>query len=234
MSCNKTPVGAILVLALLLSSCGLMPQKSGTEQADKTPAASGKSAADNTTAASSGESAEVPFVPIPKPASANKVDVPDAARKDFARARQAMQAKHWAEAQTILLAMSETYPKLSGVYVNLGIVYQQQDKLDDAEKAYKFAIETNKTNFDAYTNLGVLYREQGKFHEAEATYKAALALWPNHYESRINLGILYDLYLDEPALALENFKIAQKILGGEEDKTLQGWIVDLERRVGEK
>ena len=173
---------------------------------------------------------EAPFVAIAKPVSPESKPVPSSARQEFARAHQSMVNQNWAEAEGLLLLMTETYPELSGVYANLGIVYQKQEKWTEAENAYKYAIQVNAHNFDAYTNLGVLYREQGKFQDAEVTYKKALALWPHHQSSLVNLGVLYDLYLGQYELALENYELAQK-LNAEEDRQLKGWIIDLQRRL---
>lgn len=172
---------------------------------------------------------EVPFVKIPKP-DVKSIKVPDSARSEFDAAKQAMSNKQWDDALNRLLFMTETYPELAGVYVNLGIVYTQLEKVEDAENAYRFAIEKNMLNFDAYINLGVLLREQGKFAEAEQVYLDALTLWPHHQASLINLGVLYDLYMGKLAEALVNFELAQK-LNDEESRQLKGWIVDLQRRL---
>jgi len=102
------------------------------------------------------------------------------------------------------------------------------NKLDKAENAYRFALQTNPLNFDAYTNLGVLLREQGQFEQAEENYLAALGYWPHHQASLLNLGILYDMYLSKLPEALNYYELAQK-LNARED--LKGWIIDLKRRL---
>ncbi len=172
---------------------------------------------------------EAPFIAIPKPSTPN-VSIPQRAREEFALAKQLMLKKDWDAAAGRLLLMTETYPHLAGVYVNLGIAYANQGKLDEAENAYRFAIEKNPLNFDAYTNLGVVLRNQGKFDQAEQVYLEALALWPHHQASLINLGVLYDMYMGKLPEALDYFVTAQK-LNEEEDRTLKGWIIDLERRL---
>lgn len=175
---------------------------------------------------------EVPFVFIPNPYPIDESSVPKAAREDFARVKAQMNAKNWVEAEDLLVRMSETYPNLSGIYVNLGIIYLQLPDFEEAERALVFALGLNKTNFDAYTVLGVVYREQGKFTEAEQNYLDALALWPHHAPSQRNLGILYDLYLGKFEKALEHYRISQQLAGGE-NRELKLWIVDLERRIAE-
>lgn len=176
---------------------------------------------------------DTPFVFIPNPYPTDESTVPKAAREDFARVKAQMSAKNWVEAEDLLVRMSETYPNLSGIYVNLGIIYLQLPDFVEAERALVFALGLNKTNFDAYTVLGVVYREQGKFAEAEQNYLNALALWPHHAASQRNLGILYDLYLGEFEKALEHYRVSQHLAGGE-SRELKLWIVDLERRIAER
>jgi len=173
------------------------------------------------------------FVLIPSPYVEKSSAIPSGARNDFTSALALMKEERWVEAETILLGMREQYSKLSGVDTNLGIVYQRTNKFDESEKALISALEKNALNFDAYTVLGNVLREQGKFTQAEEVYLKALSYWPHHPASRRNLGILYDLYMGSWPQALEQFKVSQQIAGGE-DRELKGWIIDLERRIGEK
>ena len=204
----------LVVLSALLSACGGMAKK---EDADIGVDADADS--------------EMPLVKIPRPEPANKPSAPRAAKDEFAGVKVAMDAQNWPDAESRLLLMIQTYPQLTGLYTNLGIVYTKQEKLEDAEQAYRSAIAGNAFNFDAYTNLGLLLREQGRFSDAETVYLSALTQWPHHQPSLINLGILNDMYMGKFPEALGYFKTAQR-LNDEPDKKLKGWIVDLERRIG--
>lgn len=174
-----------------------------------------------------------PFVLIENPYLLDMPGIPNSAKVEFAQVKQSMTAKKWENAQGLLNLMAETYPKLAGIYVNLGIVYQHQGKLDEAEKAYQFAIETNTKHLDAYSLLGVLYREQGRFEDAEKTYLAGLAVWPHHLDNNVNLAILYDLYMGRLDDALGYYELSQQVVGGE-DRQLKGWIIDLKRRLAQQ
>ena len=220
MHCIKTMKMLFLIaLALIIAACAGTSKKSEKEQPLET---------------AEGEVVEeAPFVPIPNPYLQSKKNVPEQAKQEFTLAKQAMAAKKWDEAETILTLMIETFPKLSGPYVNLGIVHVKKNNLEEAERALKFAIETNPHNFDAYDHLGVVYREQGKFKEAEENYLSALKLWPHHFSSNKNIGVLYDLYMGRFDEALKYYELAQKIAGGE-DRQLKGWIIDLKRRMAAK
>jgi len=217
----------MLVLLSFLGGCAIMPKDDVFVQ---------DQGADTTTEEQTGtsdEKVDTPLVPIPNPYLANPPDVPKSARVEFAAAIAAMNAGEWKRASGLLTLMTETYPTLSGPYVNLGLCYFHREDWDNAEKTLQKAIEVNNTNMDAYTALGVLYREQGKFTEAEKTYQAALSIWPHHLESHRNLGILYDLYMGRFMEALDHYRMLQALLP-EEDRQLKGWIIDLERRINEQ
>ncbi len=217
----------ILLAALFFVGCSNIGIGEKPEKQEKA-----EDATDETTADESGaEGTEPAFAVIPNPYQPG--NVPGPAVAEFKRVKALMAASKWQEASGLLNLMIETYPTLSGPYVNLGIVHQKLGESDQAEKALKFAIETNSNNFDAYTQLGILYRELGRFDEAETVYKNALSLWPHHLASVKNLGILYDLYMGRFEEALAYYELSQKILGGE-DRQLKGWIADLKRRMGNR
>lgn len=199
-------------LAAVLSACSSSPKKADAE-----------------TESMVAEGQEAPLVLIPNPYQANG-SAPSQAKQEFALALKQMREQQWDQAETTLLLMTETYPELSGPYVNLGIVYIHTKKFDEAVKALDFAIETNPTNMDAYSQLGLAYREQGLFEQAEATYLKALTVWPHDPNANRNLGILYDLYMGKLTEALELYKLLARIQG-EPTRELRGWIIDLERRI---
>lgn len=213
-----TKVAVLALLVVLLAACQTSPTAKKPAKKEVAVETQGDAAT------------EPPLELIPNPYLANKVSVPGRAEQEFARAQAAMQSNNWELAEGILTLMVETYPKLSGPYVNLGLVQWRKQQFDDAEKAFRFAIEANKYNMDAYSQLGILLREQGKFVEAEKIYLQALEVWPHHLDSHKNLGVLYDLYMGRLPEALKHYKMARRIAPGQ-DKKLEGWIVDLERRI---
>ncbi len=216
MRCSRTHILRILLALCLLNlfACSSLTKRENKVEEPVLP-----------------EGVESPFVLIPSPYQPG--DVPAQAQQEFAAVKAAIAEKQWAEAEGLLNLMIETYPNLSGLYVNLGIVLTQQEKREDAGKAFAFAVEVNPQNMSAYAPWGIMLREQGKFAEAEQVYVKALEVWPHHLESNINLGVLYDLYMGKFDLALQKYELAQKIKGGE-DRRLKGWIADLKRRMAER
>ncbi|MDR7091315.1 MULTISPECIES: tetratricopeptide repeat protein [Cellvibrio] len=174
----------------------------------------------------------LPAGPVtPNPYLQNKPSVSRQAQQNFTDATRAMRNKQWAQAESLLQKVLAENNKLSGAYLNLGLVYRAQKEDKRAEQAFNDAIAANHTNLDAYNQLAILQREAGNFSGAETNYKKALSLWPFHPESHKNIAILYDLYMGKSTEALPHYEAYLQLLGGE-DKQATSWIADLQRRLG--
>jgi tetratricopeptide (TPR) repeat protein len=103
---------------------------------------------------------------------------------------------------------------------NLGLLYSDQGKLDEAEKMYQRAFEgfekalgpEHISTLLAVNNLGSLDRDQGKLDEAEQMYERAFegfknALGVEHTSTLCmvnNLGLVYgDRAMDSASISLE-------------------------------
>ncbi|MGL6162441.1 tetratricopeptide repeat protein [Microbulbifer sp.] len=166
----------------------------------------------------------------PNPYLAQTDRAPQAARDGMEIARQAFERGDLAAAEAELTKLTESWPKLSGPWLNLGIVQRKLDKPEAAEQSLRQAVAANGDNVFAWNELAALLRDAGRFEEAEQNYREALKRWPDYADAHINLGILFDLYLHKPEEALQHYRAAQA-LQEEEDRRLAGWIVDLERRL---
>ncbi|KAH6383964.1 hypothetical protein HBI60_252390 [Parastagonospora nodorum] len=90
---------------------------------------------------------------------------------------------------------------------NLGVLYKNLGRLDEAEKMYQRALQGKEkawgpehtSTLDTVNNLGLLYADLGRLDEAEKMYQQALqgyekAWGPEHTETLVtvnNLGLLY-------------------------------------------
>ena len=221
MKFTKLALLGLLTAALLLG-CSSAP---GTKTKAK------NKAGDAPATAASGVSILPAGPATSNPYLQNKPSVSRQATQNFADARRAMAAKQWAQAESLLQKVIAENNKLSGAYLNLGVVYRAQKEDKRAEQAFNDAITANHTNLDAYNQLAILQREAGNFSGAEANYKKALGIWPFHPESHKNIAILYDLYMGKSAEALPHYEAYLQLLGGE-DKQATSWIADLQRRLG--
>ena len=141
-----------------------------------------------------------------------------------------MQSEDWNTAEKQLLDLQQKHPELSGPLVNLAIVYWRQEKPVEAENYFKQALALNPLNNDAYIQYGMFLREHGRFADAEAAYLKALEVWPHNAAAHRNLGILYDLYMGKFDAAMKHYEMVLK-LSSEPNKEVEGWIIDLKRRL---
>ena len=163
--------------------------------------------------------------------SGQKSEASPALPGDYDKALVLMQSGDYQSALPVLLDFVGRNPQLAGPYINLGIAYQHTDQDEAAMEALKKAVELNPAAAAAHHQLGILYREQGDFESALNAYDKALKLDAGYALVHRNIGILYDLYLGQPALALEHYKRYQE-LAAEPDPSVDRWLVDLERRSG--
>lgn len=160
--------------------------------------------------------------------AAGKVD--PALQQSYSEALQSMQKGDTERAKRQLQQLVAENPALAGPQTNLGILQLKENDLAAAEQSFRNAIKGNPKSAPAHNQLGVSLRMQGRFQEAEQAYRTALDIEPVYLLAHRNLGILYDLYLAKPKQALEQYRICQK-LAESPDQEIEGWIVDLERRV---
>lgn len=110
-----------------------------------------------------------------------------------------------------------------------GIANRLAGDLPAAETALQTATEADANNPMAWTELGVVQRQRGKFAAARTSYEKALAIDPAYAPAHRNLGVLLDLYLGDPAAALQSFMRYKELTG--EEKPVNGWIADLKQRL---
>jgi tetratricopeptide (TPR) repeat protein len=95
------------------------------------------------------------------------------------------------EALRHLLYLSKTFTDDSGVYYNLGIVYEKMKKFDKAKEAYLKSIEIEPKSLDAIYNLGLVYVELKEYSLAIESFKYILSIEKNDSNSYFNLGLIY-------------------------------------------
>jgi len=84
----------------------------------------------------------------------------------------------------------ESDPKNVNATVQLGNVYFDAERWDDAIKWYERALELDPKNADASTDLGVSYYYSNKPDEALAQFERSLAISPTHTKTLLNKGIV--------------------------------------------
>ena len=101
-------------------------------------------------------------------------------------------------------------PTSTGALVNLGTVYFNLRRYDQAEAHYVRAIEADPGYALAHFNLGNLYDEQGKRSQALEQYSLALKTNPQYADAHYNLALLYQT-IGETMKAVMHWKAYLKV-----------------------
>jgi tetratricopeptide (TPR) repeat protein len=98
------------------------------------------------------------------------------------------QCAMYANEETLLRTTIRRNPDGPMAYYNLGLVYFQQGRLDEAITQYQKVLQINPVETDALNNLGSAFLQQGRLDEAVAHYRKALTINPDSAETHYNLG----------------------------------------------
>ncbi|KAN0077370.1 hypothetical protein V8E54_005674 [Elaphomyces granulatus] len=136
--------------------------------------------------------------------------------------------QHAARCSYAVLAGMVTDGGMGWALHELGDLYADQGKLDEAEKMYQRALQGKEKAWgpdhtsilDTVNNLGTLYADQGKLDEAEKMYQRALqgyekAWGPDHTSTLETVNNLSLLYADQGKLG-EAEEMYQRALQGKE------------------
>lgn len=152
-----------------------------------------------------------------------------AVQRAYDNAVRALRAGRSDEAEKGFKALAQVHPDLGGPHANLGLIYRQAGKLPESVAALEKAVAASPRQAQFHHQLGLSYRAAGRFQKARAAYERALELEPEYAAAVLNLGILNDLYLGEPARALELYERYQALTGGK-DAAVGKWAIEVKNR----
>ena len=90
------------------------------------------------------------------------------------------------------LQMVTESPNSASGYNDLGNLLALADRLDDAEEAYRRAIELDPSDSGPRFNLGVLLQQRGNNREASQAYQNLLEVEPQHAWANYQLGTILE------------------------------------------
>jgi tetratricopeptide (TPR) repeat protein len=96
----------------------------------------------------------------------------------------------WADSARLWEDVAGKSPDWDRPHNNLGTVYYELGRLDEAMREFQTAVRLNPAYADAHNNLGVVYEHQGRLDEALKEYQASVWLKPNNVDMRNNLEAL--------------------------------------------
>ena len=150
-------------------------------------------------------------------------------RSDFESAVAMMKDEDYAKAVELLERVIGQSPGVTAPYIDLAMADEHTGKLKEAEQNLKTALTLVPGHPVASNEYGLLLRRAGRFAEARTVYEKTLAAFPEYLPARRNFGILCDLYLNDPACALEHYELYSKAKPG--DKQVKIWITELRMRL---
>ena len=81
-------------------------------------------------------------------------------------------------------------PKNLPAWVELGNLYFDSDRPEEAVEAYTRYLAAKPDNPDVRTDMGIMYRKLGQFDKALEEFRKAAQSDPKHVNSRYNIGIV--------------------------------------------
>ena len=154
----------------------------------------------------------------------------EASRRDFDRAVAMLKDQDYDRAIDLLEKVIERSPGVTAPYIDIAIAYQHIGKPERAEENLQTALTLFPGHPVACNEYGLLYRKTGRFAEARVIYEKAIERFPDYYPAHKNLGILCDLYLNDPACALEHYEIYS--IANPDGTQVTLWVADLRARLG--
>jgi Flp pilus assembly protein TadD len=111
----------------------------------------------------------------------------------------------FAQAITAYQATLKLQPDKAGAYTNIGVVYYQTNKLDEAIGQFEQALKLDAQDAETHYLLGAAYVQKDNVAKAEAEFNTALGLKPELAPAHIGLGNIYLLSqkFDQAVASLE-------------------------------
>jgi len=215
-----------LFLPVLLTGCVSLPGGDPVVKSSESAVTDSRDTSDQRAPVTTGSG----ITPHPAP-DTPMPEVSSRVATEFEQAVALLQEDRYQEAEVLLLTITGEQPELAGPWINLGQVYVALGQPEEARRAFEAAVAANPYNCTAHNELGLLARVNGDFEAAERHYLNCIERVPDDRAAYLNLGILYELYLGRLPEALVSYRQYQS-LGTEPDRQVEGWVVDLERRLG--
>jgi tetratricopeptide (TPR) repeat protein len=115
---------------------------------------------------------------------------------------------NYPEAEETLRTGIGLFPEKGELYIQLGVIYENQNRLQEAVTVLQKALNSKKTDLArAYNTLGIVYWRMGEFQKSVTAARRAIAANPDLLDAYLTLGITYE-EMGQQEMALEQFRTA--------------------------
>ncbi len=109
----------------------------------------------------------------------------------FQKGLEARQRGDLTLAESLLLGALREEPKLAETRFELGLLYIELKRLNEAEEQFRNFLEFRPTSFEAHNNLAAIYAQQGRDAQLERELSTVVQLRPDFIQGHINLADYY-------------------------------------------
>lgn len=173
---------------------------------------------------------EVTIDPKPITDAETEAEVIDINQQTYEAGIAALKNNETDFAIELLTQATTSAPDLKFAFTNLGLAFFKLEDFEKSEQAFQQAIITNTYDSIAYNHIGIIKRMNGNFASAKSNYEKAISIDNNYADAYLNLGILYDIYLQDLNAALKQYEKYQSLTNSE-NKSVKGWIADIQRQL---
>lgn len=224
----KNTFAICIAAALVLSGCSTVEKKPAVEVKQEAKLVKSDQLIPQQAYDETGKKVE--FVAADNPYIKDKVRVDKGSVLLFIEAKKAWRKGDQKTAKQKLSVITKKDAELSGPWVMLGEMAEENGDLKQAHEHLMKALEINSNNVNAYTALAKVQRKQGRFNVAQNTLVTGLELWSDFPEAHYNLAVLYDIYLNKPELAQKHLEAFLFLTNG--DAQSLEWFLQLVDRTG--
>ncbi|HYO83909.1 MAG TPA: tetratricopeptide repeat protein [Bryobacteraceae bacterium] len=133
------------------------------------------------------------------------------ARKAYDKGREARKKQKWADAEKNLQKAITEHPKYAAAWFELGLAYQQQNKAEDARKAYGEALKADEKFVNPYAPLARMAAAEKKWEEAAELSGKLIRLNPYYSADAYFVSSVANLNLSRLDQAEEHAREAIKL-----------------------
>lgn len=168
--------------------------------------------------------------PYPRPPD-YKPDISKSDIKDFGLAINALKSNSASEAEILFKNLADDNPDISGPWLNLGLIYFNNNELSKSKQAANRALELNARNPYALNLLGMLASKEGEFKLAHTLYTKAISYKNDYAIAHYNLALLYDIYYQDIKAAISHYNHYLTLIDSNDKRTVD-WLEQIKNTRG--